>query len=414
VGVCKLNDHHRLNEYGLDLLTYFEKGDASVVPLTPGGAAMEPYVCPGGELTIGYGCTKWFGGRDVEATDRISDEASARTLLAEQVVEYEQAVRELVTIPLNSNQYSALVCFAFNCGIKGLAGSTLLRHVNARRFDDAAEAFGMWIYATSGQHKRALRGLLRRRYAEALLSMSYQFEEACDDDFIRLKVKRPPNNIGTDQVEFKTPFKDVLIIAQRYPLPPLDEPELVLSTPIKAAPATSVIEARGNGAGAAPAQPVQPPVPQKTSASGSSEATPVALPVPAPQPTPARPAPASVPAVIPAPAGTKAKSPNTVAPAEVPYRIDPQAGLKPLEETDRAKGYWYQQAGIGVIRLGSLGMFGTTLQGGAQALQGDPVLSNLVLTAVVLGGVTMTGYVVKVYGDWKRKRGEKAATQGMY
>jgi hypothetical protein len=121
-----------------------------------------------------------------------------------------------------------------------------------------------------------------------------------------------------------------------------------------------------------------------------------------------------VPAVIPAPVGTKSKSPNTVAPADVPYRIDPQAGLKPLEETDRAKGYWYQQAGIGVIRLGSLGMFGTTLQGGAQALQGDPVLSNLVLTAVVLGGVTMTGYVVKVYGDWKRKRGEKAATQGMY
>jgi multisubunit Na+/H+ antiporter MnhC subunit len=121
-----------------------------------------------------------------------------------------------------------------------------------------------------------------------------------------------------------------------------------------------------------------------------------------------------VPAVIPAPAGTKAKSPNTVAPAEVPYKIDPQAGLKPLEESDRAKGYWYQQAGIGMIRLGSLGVFGTTLQGGAQTLQGDPVLSNLVLTGVVVGGIAVTGYIVKVYGDWRRKRGEKAATQGLY
>jgi hypothetical protein len=121
-----------------------------------------------------------------------------------------------------------------------------------------------------------------------------------------------------------------------------------------------------------------------------------------------------VPAVIPAPAGTKAKSPNTVAPAEVPYKIDPQAGLKPLEESDRAKGYWYQQLGIGMIRLGSLGVFGTTLQGGAQTLQGDPVLSNLVLTGVVVGGIAATGYVVKVYGDWRRKRGEKAATQGLY
>jgi lysozyme len=408
-----VNDHHRLNEYGLDLLTCFEKGDASVVPLTPGGAAMEPYVCPGDMLTIGYGCTKWFGGRDVLPTDRLSDEASARALLAEQVIEYEDAVRKWVTVPLNSNQFSALVCFAFNVGIKALSGSTLLRHINASRFDDAAEAFGMWIYATSGQHKRALRGLLRRRYAEALLGMGYQFDEACDDDFIRLKVKRPPNNIGTDQVEFKTPFKDVLIIAQRYPLPPLDEPELVLSTPIKAEPAVVPIASKAGQPvplpGPAPAAPAI-----KTSASGSSEATPVALPVPAPQPTPARPAPASVPAVIPAPAGTKAKSPNTVAPAEVPYKIDPQAGLKPLEESDRAKGYWYQQAGIGMIRLGSLGVFGTTVQGGAQVLQGDPVLSNLVLTGVVVGGIAATGYVVKAYGDWRRKRGEKAAVQALY
>jgi len=411
-----VNDHHRLNEFGLELLTEYEKGpqDGSV-PLTPGGAAMEPYICPGDMLTIGYGCTKFFGGMEVLPTDRLSDEVSARALLADQLIEYEDAVKRLVTVPLNSNQFSALVCFAFNCGISALAGSTLLKHVNANRFDNAADQFGAWLYSTSGKHKQALRGLLRRRYSESCLWMSYSWTVACADDAIALVRERPPGNVGTDKVLTKTAFKDVLAVAQRYPLPPLDEPELVLTTPIKAEPPTSVIEARGNGAGAAPAQPVQPPVPQKTSASGSSEAVSVKPTVPAPQPVPsARPAPASVPAVIPAPVGTKAKSPNTVAPAEVPYRIDPQAGLKPLEETDRAKGYWYQQAGIGVIRLGSLGMFGTTLQGGAQALQGDPVLSNLVLTAVVLGGVTMTGYVVKVYGDWKRKRGEKSATQGMY
>ena len=277
-----MNDHHKLNEFGLDLLTCFEKGDASVVPLTPGGAAMEPYVCPGGELTIGYGCTKFFGGRDVEATDRISDEASARALLAEQVVEYEDAVRKWVTVPLNSNQFSALVCFAFNVGIKAMSGSTLLRHVNASRFDDAAEAFGMWIFATSGQHKRALRGLLRRRYAEALLGMGYQFDEACDDEFIRLKVRRPPNNIGTDQVEFKTPFKEVLVIAQRYPLPPLDD-ELVLTQPAPSPPKADeaaqrqASPAQSPAAGAAPTPPVAKP-----SVGGPVEAAPVKPTVPAP------------------------------------------------------------------------------------------------------------------------------------
>ncbi len=406
-----MNDHHRLNEFGLELLTEYERGpqDGSV-PLTPGGAAMEPYICPGDMLTIGYGCTKFFGGMEVLPTDRLSDEASARALLADQLIEYEAAVKRLVTVPLNSNQFSALVCFAFNCGINALGGSTLLKHVNANRFDDAADQFGAWLYSTSGKHKQALRGLLRRRYSESCLWMGYSWTVACADDAIGLVRERPPGNVGTDRVLSKTAFKDVLAVAQRYPLP--DElPELVLT---KAEPAVVPIASKA-------VQPAPLPGPAsagtaiKPSVGGSSEAVSVKPTVPAPQPVPsARPAPASVPAVIPAPAGTKAKSPNTVAPAEVPYKIDPQAGLKPLEESDRAKGYWYQQAGIGMIRLGSLGVFGTTLQGGAQTLQGDPVLSNLVLTGVVVGGIAVTGYIVKVYGDWRRKRGEKAATQGLY
>ena len=405
-----MNDHHRLNDHGLDLLTEYERGptDGSV-PLSPGGAALEPYVCPGGKLTLGYGCTKFFGGMEVLPTDRLSDEASARALLADQLIEYEVAVKELVKVPLNSNQFSALVCFAFNCGIAGLAGSTLLKHVNTSRFDDAADQFGAWLYSTSGRHKQALRGLLRRRYSEALLFMGYSWTVACADDAIAMVRERPPGNIGTDKVLFKTKFTDVLTVAQRYALPPLDD-ELVLTIPASPPQAAEVAQrqpdpARSPAAGATIAKP---------SASGSSEAAPVAPPVPAPQPTPARPAPASVPAVIPAPVGTKPKSPNTVPATEVPYKIDPQAGLKPLEESDRAKGYWYQQAGIGMIRLGSLGVFGTTVQGGAQVLQGDPVLSNLVLTGVVVGGIALTGYVIKAYGDWRRKRGEKAAVQALY
>ena len=397
-----MNDHHKLNAYGLDLLTYFEKGDASVVPLTPGGAAMEPYVCPGGELTIGYGCTKWFGGRDVEATDRISDEASARALLAEQVVEYEDAVRKWVTVPLNSNQFSSLVCFAFNVGIKAMSGSTLLRHVNASRFDDAAEAFGMWIFATSGQHKRALRGLLRRRYAESLLGMGYQFEEACDDEFIRLKVRRPPNNIGTDQVEFKTPFKEVLIIAQRYPLPPLDD-ELVLSTPIKAEPPTSVTEAAGAAAqrqqpdparspaaaGAAPAPPVAKP-----SVGGSSEAAPVKPHVPAPQPTKAGPAPASVPAKV------DTRPPD--APVPIGQQTSAVDGAKRSEEwSSGTKAMWQSRRfyGLVLIMAGRLWMLKT----GSNAFLGA-VSDPLVMEFVGGFGVMIAGELIQSWGRAKAKK----------
>jgi hypothetical protein len=110
----------------------------------------------------------------------------------------------------------------------------------------------------------------------------------------------------------------------------------------------------------------------------------------------------------------KPKSPNTTAPADVPYKIDPNAGLKPLEESDRAKGYVIQQVGIGAIRLGSLGVFGSTIQGGAQVVQGDPVLSNIILMGFVAGGIAIVGYVVATYGTWKKKRGETKASQGLF
>jgi len=132
-------------------------------------------------------------------------------------------------------------------------------------------------------------------------------------------------------------------------------------------------------------------------------------------------APAKVPpAIIPVPPvvagtdGAKPKSPNTTAPADVPYKIDPNAGLKPLEESERAKGYVVQQVGIGIIRLGSLGVFGTTIQGGAQVVQGDPVLSNIILMGFVAGGIAVVGYVVATYGAWKKKRGEQRASQGLF
>jgi len=399
MGDC-VSDQLTINAHGLRLITQFE-----------GAPRLKARLCEGGRWELSYGVTFYPDGNPVQEHDTCTHE-EAMAMFRHALSVFEDAVRRNVKVPMNSNQFSAYTIFCYNVGEAQFASSTVLKRINERRYDDAAEAMGAWIYATLGQHKQALRGLARRQYATGCLAMGYDWEVACSDDAIALVRERPPNDIGTDRVLFKTKFTDVLSVAQRYSLPPLDD-ELVLSTPIKPAPATSVIEARGNGAGAAPAQPVQPPVP-KPSVGGSSEAAPVKPPVPAPQPTKAGPAPASVPAVIPAPVGTKAKSPNTVAPAEVPYKIDKDAGLKPLEESDRAKGYWYQQAGIGLIRLGSLGAFGTGVQGSAQVLQGDPVLSNLVLTGVVVGGVAATGFVVKSYGDWRRKRGEKAATQGLY
>ena len=282
----------------------------------------------------------------------------------------------------------------------------------------------MWLYATTGGgHKQALRGLLRRRYAEAATYLGYRFDEACADEAIALQREKPASLPGKDRVIYKTPFKDVLRVAQRYPLSPATQPApeakpapaLIPDTP--AAPAQADAKAGAPEPATQPKAPAFPAPEQKPAASTSSGPS---RDVAAPE-APKAAAPAKVPpAIIPVPPvvagtdGAKPKSPNTTLPADVPYKIDPNAGLKPLEESERAKGYVVQQVGIGIIRLGSLGVFGTTIQGGAQVVQGDPVLSNIILMGFVAGGIAVVGYVVATYGAWKKKRGEQRASQGLF
>jgi lysozyme len=395
-----VNDHHFTNQHGLRLLQHFE-----------GAPRLKARLCEGGRWELSYGVTFYPDGRPVLEGDTCTED-EALAIFRHALIVFEDVVKRHVKVPLNSNQFSACVVFAYNIGEERFASSTVLRHINASRFDDAADAFGMWIYATMNGHKQAMRGLLRRRYAEAVTFMGYSFEVACADDAIALVRQRPPNNVGTDRVLSRTSFKDVLSVAQRFPLPSLDD-ELVLTIPASPPQAAEVAQrqpdpARSPAAGAT----------IKASVGGSSEAAPVKPTVPAPQPVPtARPAPAPVAIEKPPVAGQdglKSKSPNTTAAKDVAYKIDPNAGLKPLEESDRAKGYVVQQIGLSVIKLGSLGAFGSTVQAGSQIVQGDPVISNVVMMAFVAIGIALIGYVIKVYGDWKRKRGEQKASQGLF
>ena len=59
---------------------------------------------------------------------------------------YAPIVRRLVTVPLSQGEFNALVDFAYNVGEGSLARSTLLRLVNARRYEEAALEFAKWKY----------------------------------------------------------------------------------------------------------------------------------------------------------------------------------------------------------------------------------------------------------------------------
>lgn len=123
------------------------------------GLSLDAYLCSAGVLTIGYGHT---GG--VQKGDRITAK-KAEELLQDDLKKFENGVLRLVRVPLNQNQFDALVSFAFNLGVGNLGKSTLLRKLNDRDFKGAATEFVRWNKAGG----RELDGLTRRRNAEAEL-----------------------------------------------------------------------------------------------------------------------------------------------------------------------------------------------------------------------------------------------------
>lgn len=128
------------------------------------GLELKAYKCPAGVWTIGYGCTK-----GVRPGMSIT-EAEAEAFLRKELTEFEELVeRVLGHIPLNDNQFSALVSITYNCGPKTIEqGSTIRRKLEARDYQGAAEGFLLWNKGGG----RVLPGLVKRREMERKLFLS--------------------------------------------------------------------------------------------------------------------------------------------------------------------------------------------------------------------------------------------------
>ena len=88
--------------------------------------------------------------------------AEAESILATDIAIAESAVKRLVRVPLTQGQFDALVDFVFNLGAGRLASSTLLRYLNAGKYEDAAWQLLAWDHAGS----RELAALKIRRESE--------------------------------------------------------------------------------------------------------------------------------------------------------------------------------------------------------------------------------------------------------
>jgi lysozyme len=121
-----------------------------------------------GLLSIGYGFTYYADGSKIQAGDTMTRSEGDKLFDEHIVPAFEDKVRNLVTIEINENRFSALVSLCYNIGSGNLKTSTLLRLVNSGDFEAAADEFSKW----NKQNKRVLRGLTERRAKERELFLS--------------------------------------------------------------------------------------------------------------------------------------------------------------------------------------------------------------------------------------------------
>lgn len=120
-----------ISQKGIDLIKKFE------------GFSATPYRCPAGKMTIGYGHVVQA---EREKFNAPITEADAERILRNDVKIAEKAVNELIKVPLTQEQFDALVSFTFNVGGGAFKNSTLLKKLNQKLYDEAAEELLKWKY----------------------------------------------------------------------------------------------------------------------------------------------------------------------------------------------------------------------------------------------------------------------------
>ena len=116
--------------------------------------------------TIGYGHT----GPDV-VPGLVWTQAHADAALASDTMRFSTGVAALLQAPLNDNQFSALVIFAFNIGMGAFAGSTALHRVNVSDLAGVPDAMRLFNKVTDPTTHQLVvnQGLVNRREAEIAL-----------------------------------------------------------------------------------------------------------------------------------------------------------------------------------------------------------------------------------------------------
>lgn len=77
----------------------------------------------------------------------------------------ERTINDAVKVPLNQNQFDALVSFAFNVGDNAFRDSTLLKLLNQGQYDQVPAQLRRWVR----DNGHVVQGLINRREKEIVL-----------------------------------------------------------------------------------------------------------------------------------------------------------------------------------------------------------------------------------------------------
>jgi lysozyme len=111
--------------------------------------------------TIGWGST-FIDGRPVMEGEVITRE-KAQKLFDSTLKKIEDGILSRVDVPLNQDQFDALVSLVYNIGVGNFSRSTLLKKLNKKDYNGAQKEFSRWVYQSGVK----LNGLIDRREKEA-------------------------------------------------------------------------------------------------------------------------------------------------------------------------------------------------------------------------------------------------------
>ena len=364
----------------VDLIRHFE------------GLSLTGYLDSIGKPTIGCGNT----GPAAVVGARITL-AEADALLDEDVSKHAQIVRDQITVPLTQGEFDGLTSLAFNLGY---IPKSLKACLNGG-VTDAGKVMTPGSYGSAllqfPRNCRAagipLKGLYRRRLAEACLFSDLPWENACSISVIKLQVTEG----GQIDPNESTSLEDTLMRARLDTSRPPDT-SAILKKPWseliakKAEPPTSVIEAEGEAEPAEKEAPqpnpplVSAPI-EKPALRGPAPATAGGIVIASPPTTPVKPAP---PPKLPDP----------------PVPIGQQTGAvdaarKSEEWSSNAKSMIYSRRfwGLLLVVAGRVWMLKT----GSNAVLGavsDPLVMEM-----------FSGFMVMVIGEAVQHWGERKATR---